>query len=277
MTISTRNRILGAGILFSAIPIVAVVLFIKDIYALYPSLTALAFRRSQGLIQYLLVPFFPPAAHASLAAVLTALAYAFISTGLIYYFFEKTQSPEILFFALFTASFSAEGARIVLPLVQGRELPQAYAVMAARILFFARQMGMFSIFMAGVYAAGLEFQKHGSLVLILAAVSLTMATGIPMDGLSWDSAMTIIPGYGTMFSNVDKGIYIITFLSFAIAAYTKGSREYMETTIGSVLVFIGRDGLLHADTWIAVPAAITALIAGTWLISTRLHRYYLWL
>ncbi len=277
MTISTRNRILGAGILFSAIPIVAVLLTLKDIHVLYPALADLASRRSQGLLQYLVVPLMPPSAHAPLAALITALGYAFISTGLIYYFFEKTQSPEILFFALFTASFSAEGARIVLPLVQGRELPQAYVVMAARVLFFARLMGMFSIFIAGVYAAGLEFQKHGSLVLILAAVSLTMATGIPMDGLSWDSAMTIIPGYGTMFSTVDTGMYIITVLSFAIAAYTKGSREYMETAIGSVLVFIGRDGLLHADTWAAVPAAAAALIAGTWLISTRLHRYYLWL
>jgi hypothetical protein len=149
--------------------------------------------------------------------------------------------------------------------------------MAFRIIVFGRNFGLFALFTASVYATGLESQKTGNLILILFAAALIISTGIPLDGLTWNTAMVIVPGYASMFILMEISVALITVVGFFIAAYTKGSSEFFYTGIGAVLFFLGRDGLLNADTWIMVPLGAAALCAGTWLMATSLHRYYLWL
>jgi len=40
---------------------------------------------------------------------------------------------------------------------------------------------------------------------------------------------------------------------------------------------LGRDSLLRADTWIALGFGTLGLFFGSWLLTTRLHRFYLWM
>ena len=62
-----------------------------------------------------------------------------------------------------------------------------------------------------------------------------------------------------------------------LAAWSRSSREFMLIGVGVILAFLGRDLLLNADTWEALPAGLLFLVTGTWLICTRLHKVYLWL
>jgi hypothetical protein len=206
-----------------------------------------------------------------------AVVYALVTTILIYYFFEKTQSPEILFFAFFVLSFAFEGARTMIPLKQAYDLPAVFLVMGTRVLLFGRYFGIFSLFTASVYASGLEIQKQGYVVFILAAATLMIALGVPVDGLSWDTSLAMLSGYMGMFRVVELGIVLITMMSFFISAYSRDSREYIFVGVGSLLVFLGRNMLLNADTWITPLPALVFLILGTWFICTQLHRVYLWL
>jgi hypothetical protein len=80
-----------------------------------------------------------------------------------------------------------------------------------------------------------------------------------------------------MFTLVEIGIILITMVSFFISAYTRGAREYLYIGLGAVLVFIGRNLLLAADTWVTPFPGLAALAAGTWFICRQLHRVYLWL
>jgi hypothetical protein len=66
-------------------------------------------------------------------------------------------------------------------------------------------------------------------------------------------------------------------LSFFISAYSRGSPEYILIGIGSFLVFLGRNLLITADTCVTPLPGLLSLIAGTWLICTKLHKVYLWL
>jgi hypothetical protein len=209
--------------------------------------------------------------------MLSSVLYAFITTILIYYFFEKTQSPEILFFAFFVTSFAFEALRVMVPLMTVNDLPGVYLVMASRVLLIARYFGVFSLFAASVYAAGLGEQKQGNIVFIIAIAAMIIALGVPVDGLAWDSTLMTVHGYASMLKMVEVGIVLITAASFFISAYSRGSKEYIFIGIGSLLAFLGRLILLTADTWITPLPGLALLAAGTWIICVQLHRVYLWL
>jgi hypothetical protein len=114
-------------------------------------------------------------------------------------------------------------------------------------------------------------------VIIILVATLVIALGMPLDGLSWDSSLSMLSGYPSMFLLVELGITLITTVSFLVSAYSRGSREYIFIGIGSLLVLIGRNMLLGADTWLTPLPALAILGLGTWFICGQLHRVYLWL
>jgi hypothetical protein len=75
---------------------------------------------------------------------------------------------------------------------------------------------------------------------------------------------------------VEGGLLVLTVISFFIAAHTRSDKEYIFIGIGSLLAFLGRNALLHADAWITLPG-LAVLAVGTWFFCTKLHRVYLWL
>jgi len=87
----------------------------------------------------------------------------------------------------------------------------------------------------------------------------------------------MVIGYTSMFRLIDAGTALITAISFFIAAWSRGPQGYIFIGAGSVLVFLGRNILLNADTWVGLPLGLPLLAVGTWLICTNLHRIYLWL
>jgi hypothetical protein len=277
MTLINRNYIFKAGIFVSIAAVAGIAVLSIGVIPQYSLLMPLAARRTAGIIQNLIGHFLLPSPYVPFVTMASSVCFSLIAIILIYNFFEKTQAPEILFFAFFVLSFSFEAARIMIPLGQLHEFPIVYRIIASRILLFGRYFGLFALFAASVYAAGMGMQKQGSIILILAIAALVIALGIPIDGLSWDSSLSLMYGYASMFKMVDTGIILITMASFLVSAYTRGSREYVLIGAGSVLVSLGRSLLLGADTWITPLPALLLLGVGTWFICNQLHKVYLWL
>ena len=246
-------------------------------YPAFPEVTALAAQRSGGLIQKLVENLSEPSPDVPFWTMIIAVAYSLISITLIYYFFEKTQSPEILFIGFFVISLVFEFARIVIPLKNLFPLPAVLIVSAARILLFGRYFGLFSLFAAGVYASGLDAQKQEPFLLLLILAAMIIAMNVPIDSLSWDSTFVFLSAYKPMFFVIETGIIVITILSFFVSAYIRGSRSYVLIGIGVFFEFAGRSILLNSDTWITPLPGLMILIAGTWFACSRLHLEYLWL
>ncbi|GHU60881.1 hypothetical protein FACS189445_1640 [Spirochaetia bacterium] len=276
MTLSVRNIYFRAGITLSLLALVTGLSLSVFLFPVYPQVAAAAVRTAGG-IQTLAAHLSAPHPYVPLVTMLSMVIYAFISMILIYYFFEKTQSPEIFFFALFVGSVAFEALRVMIPLAAVKGLPGAYPVMASRLLLFARYFGVFSLFASSVYAAGLGVQKQGNIVFITVIAAMILALGVPVDGLNWDSSLIMLCGYSSMLKMVDVGILLITAVSFFISAYSRGSREYIFIGIGSLLALWGRSILLTADTWFTPLPGMALLAAGTWIICVQLHRVYLWL
>jgi len=277
MTLSLRNNFFRGGIILAALSLSIIITGGYFAFHACPQAAASAAIRSRGIIQNFIEGITNPSAYVPYWTILGAAVYSLISIILIYYFFEKTQSPEILFFGFFVISMSFEFTRIMVPLKEVYQFPAMYLITASRVLLFGRNFGLFSLFAASVYAAGLDEQKQQTIFLLLVLAALIIALNVPIDSLVWDSTFMLWNGYSSMFVLVDAGIMAVTVITFFISAYTRGSKSYIFVALGAALTFAGRNIVLNSDTWVTLLPGFLVLIAGTWFVCARLHREYLWL
>jgi len=277
MTLSDRNNIFKAGIVLSVLCLAICAAGTIKLIPAYASMEEEIARRSGGIFQALVGKYADAAPLSAHFCIFALVLYSFFSIIFIYYFFEKTQSPEILFMVFFAVSFSVESLRLVVPLGHIREIPSLYLILSSRAILFGRFFGLFSLFAASLYAVGYEAERQRNVILVSIIVALVMALGAPVDTQTWDSSLNMSNGFTSMFRFIEIGVLIITTVSFFIAVRQRGSREFAFIGIGSVLAFLGRSVLLYADTWAGLPAGLVFLAAGTWLICARLHKIYLWL
>jgi len=276
MTLLARNNCFKGGIFLATLSLALVITGGYLAFPAFPDAAASAAARSRGIIQRITEEIAGSSPYIPYWTMLGAAAYAFISIILIYLFFEKTQSPEILFIGFFVISMTFELARLVVPLKSVLPLPATYLSAASRILLFGRYFGLFSLFAASVYAAGLNAQKQQNIIFMVVLASMIIPINVPIDSLVWDSTLMLRRGYGTLLLLVELAIMAITILTFIISAYTRGSRRYIFIGIGILLIFAGKNILLYSNTWITLVPGLIILAAGTWLVCSLLHLEYLW-
>lgn len=277
MTLSGRNRLIILGILWSALILVVFSFFAVQTFSVFPKISELAKNRSYGFFHSLMIPFFKVHSYTPLISILFCLLYSFAASITIFVLFEKTQAPEILFFANFVLSLSLEMSRMAIPLISFYDTSLTYAVFTGKILLFSRLFGLFSLFLASIYAAGMEMKRYGILLILNAAICLALASGVPIDSMNWDTALTPLYGFIDMFFLIEATIVGITILSFFISIKNKSSKDYVYVSLGILLVLLGRDILIHADTLLEPVIAVFILAFGTWMYCKNLHQYYLWL
>ena len=277
MSLSTRNLIFKLGIVFSLLCLLIGIAASSKVTPIYAQMETEITRRPEGFLQAFIEKFTDAELLAAHCGIVASVLYSLLSIIFIHYSFEKTQSPEILFVAFFAASFSLEALRLILPLKWVYEIPSLYVLAASRVILFGRYFGIFSLFTASVYATGFRVQKQRNVITITTVITLIIVLGFPIDTQTWDSSLNMINGYLSVFSLIEMGTFLIATISFFIAAWSRGSREFIFIGVGIVFAFLGRNLLLNADTWEALPVGLLFLVTGTWLICTRLHKVYLWL
>ena len=277
MTLKTRNNFFKGGIGFAVFSLGFILIGGYYAFPVYSGEIADEILRSRGIIQRLINGIAAPNAFVPYFTMIGAAIYSLVSLIFIYHFFEKTQSPEILFFGFFVISMSSEFARLIIPLSNFYHFPALYLITSFRVLLFGRYFGLFSLFMAGVYAAGFDIQKQQTILPILVLAAMVIAINVPVDSLVWDSTYLLMNGYGTMFLILEAGILLVTIVTFLISAFTRSSANYAYIGLGAFLAYTGRSILIDSDTWITPIPGLLLLAAGTWLVCTRLHREYLWL
>ncbi|MDR2470668.1 MAG: hypothetical protein LBD09_00985 [Treponema sp.] len=277
MTAAQRNLYFKGAVLVSACCLAALVFWGGRLAPFYAELQAEALHRSPGLLQALAARFAAPSAPVPLVSVMVSVVYALAASALVLYFFEKTLSPEILFFDLFALSFVFETIRIMPPLGQIYPFPSVLLILGGRLLIFGRFFGVLSLFASSVYAAGLDMQKQGQVIIAMIIAILVVVLRVPVNSQSWDSTLTMLSAYSSMFRFAEDALMGITVVSFLVAARVRGTGDYVFIALGAFLAFVGRALLIGADTWIALAPGAVFLAGGTWFITVRLHRVYLWL
>jgi hypothetical protein len=272
MTLAQRNLLFKAGVFLSACCILLLLALTGKLLPLLPEYSEAAARSS-----HLILRFFTVVPQIPCVLLFTAVLYALLVSIVVLVYFEKTQTTELLFVGLFAVSFVFEMWRLMVPLKDFYNISPFMLIFGTRMLIFSRLFGSLCLFISGVYAAGLEMQRQGGIIIGIIIAIMMISFKIPVNGFSWDTSYTMLYGYRIMLRSAEVILMIITGMSFLIAAYTRGIPDYRFIALGSVLVFFGRSLLFAADTWLTPLPAVIMLGAGTWIIVARLHQIYMWL
>jgi hypothetical protein len=275
MTLSERNALFKAGILFCFI---ITLLVIAASYIIIPFYSVMEENtRPVSLLQTISGWFLKSNNYAVHVSLIMAVLFSFIGIILIHFFFERTTAPEILYISLFTVTFSFEILRLIFPLHLIYTFPSFYLIGSTKVLIFARYFSVFSLFTASLCAAGLEIQKTRNIIMAIFIAVVALTFGIPVDTESWDTSFNIVNGFTYIFRMIDMVIFIATVITFFAAAKVRGSREYIYIGIGAAFAFSGRNILIGTDNWTGPIIGILLLSFGTWFICSKLHKIHLWL
>ena len=281
MTLSIRNLFFKIGIFFCALvlllTLVASFLTISNSTEIQELLFGDNCRRPSFIFNVLTGSFLGNSYLAVHVVLILTSLFSFVAMLLIHSFFERTITSELLFITFFTVSISFEVFRLFLPLQLLLNFPFYYLRYSARVLLFARFFGIFSLFTAGLYAAGLDGQKNRYAVFILVVTALIIPIGVPIDAHLSHTNFNLIHGNVLMFRMIEIIVFIITIISFFIAAKIRSSKEYVSTAVGVMLALIGRYILLSTDNWIGAVQGILLLSFGTHYLCSKVHKIHLWL
>ena len=276
MTLSDRNTFFKAGIFLCAVIILLMLAASFLIVSSYPNIEENS-RRPNEFFRIITGWILGNSYYAVYTALALAAIFSFIVMIVIHSFFERTPAPEILYIAFFAISLSFETLRLFLPLHLIYNFPSFYLRITVRVLLFARFFGIFSLFTAGLCAAGLNVQKYRNAIFINIIAVLAVTLGVPIDVHTWDTGFNFISGFPTTFKMIEILVFITTVVSFLIAAKTRDSKEYVYVALGVVFALIGRSVFLGTDNWIGVAFGITLLIIGIWFLCAKVHKIHLWL
>lgn len=277
MTVTARNRVMILLFLIT-IPLVLLLgLRIPAIVAGVDVFSSMGVQRSQGLFQTAGGFLFSRSALAVLVSALYLPLFSALAQANLYWHFEKTPVPEVFYLSLFLGSLAPESLRGLFISSFSQPLPMAWTLVLGRILVFARMFGLFSFFAASLVACNQDFRKHGRGSFAIVGVSILLASGLPLDTLSWLSTATPVPLFRDMLFIIETVILLLTCLSFLASSFIREAPELRSLAVLALLVVLGRDALLYGDSYASMGFGAVCLSVGFLFMARRIHRYYLWI
>ncbi len=274
MTLVSRNR------LFLLLFVLAVAFIITTTGIFIMALTRggiLVPQDSQPLFQ---MPQAPLLAGNFFAAILSAMVltlYSPVVLGVALVNFEKTRSPEIIFFSLFAFACLFEGIRIWL-LVLNLWANNSYLyILVGRLLFFGRALAVVNLVALALLSLELENKQNIEMnLLIVVSLAALLARLMPIDTLVVPSSYSIRFGYEKLFLMVAAATTAAGFLAMLHQGHNLDSREYLRVSLGFLLLSCGYLLLTQTDCILALSGGSVLITVGSVIFLLNLHRFHKW-
>ncbi len=267
MTVSVRNRVLLASVLFCVALLIAFAVGIGGIYRVRAN--------GQGLPALLQNPMTRQTI-LTLCRLAAMVVYS-VGAGLaLQRFFRKTVSSEMFFFIFFVISLSFEAFRAGPLLLELSSQPSYYGTVLTRVVEFSRFFGVFCLFISGLYATGIDYPKFEVVLGTALLVAFALAFSIPVDSSTFLPTLMYRIGGGDQILFVFLALELFAVLNFLLAAYLRRAKDYLILALGLTAAIVGEDLLLFVAWSPAAALGLVLLVAGTIVFGNRTHAIYLW-
>jgi hypothetical protein len=190
--------------------------------------------------------------------------------------FRRVNSPEIYFVALFLMTACVELARVAVPLSELLAAPAAIPVIVTRMVVFARILGSLALFAAGVYAAGADYPRIGSISLLLAALSFVIIYFVPVDNSVPTASFLFVTGGRGQIDFLIGFLSLGTILNYAIG-WLRGYHDQSPWLVVSAASLVaGKEIVLHLSSPVMLGVGLLLVAAGVFGIVLVNRAYYLW-
>lgn len=202
--------------------------------------------------------------------------YAALTLCLILNSFRTTVSAEIYFFSFWVLSLGFEVLRLVIFGLAAANGSPYWQIIVTKVLLFARYSGYLFLFASGLYAAGFRSEKLGSVAAIILAISVGLATAVPVNTGSYAPSLELRAGYAELHVAFFLVASLVTVTDYLYAVRSTGEASFRPVAFGSAAFLLGRQLLVSQWNPFALVAGFALLAMGSWLFISRLHAYYLW-
>ncbi|MCR4713402.1 MAG: hypothetical protein K5751_03375 [Treponemataceae bacterium] len=271
MTLNYRNRLMKTVsiISFSQL-IVFAALFIYR-YATEKTIpfeyTALTFDTSS--VKLFIETLIQPYSFAALAATAILAVYTPVTCMVISYVFEKTQSPEILYFLGFLVGCMIETFRLCIPLFDLWNGYSEFLIYIGKLVFAGRILTVLSLLFSAVFSSDDKIQEADRNLIIAVVVSVVFATAVGIDTRTILPSMMVNTSFQSFFTFARIFIAAMTVIAFLFNKKTK-------TMLSYAVLFSGYICLTISENIITTTLGFILLWIGTETYFRGLHNYYLW-
>jgi len=267
MTVSVRNNVLLASLLFCVALLVAFAIGVGGLYLAKAAGQSLSTLLENQLHRRTMLTLYR----------LAGLLVYSVGAGLaLQRFFRKTASSEMFFFVFFVISLSFEAFRAGPLLLELSSQPSYYGTVLTRMVEFSRFFGVFCLFISGLYATGIDYPKFETVLGIALFVAFALAFSIPVDSSTFLPSLMYRIGGGNQILFVFLALELFSILNFLLAAYLRRAKDYLILALGLTAAIVGEDLLLFVSWTPAAAIGLALLVAGTIVFGNRTHAIYLW-
>lgn len=202
------------------------------------------------------------------------LIYVCVSVYYIYIEFEKTQSTEIIFFAVFLFGCLSESIRLCVPFFNLWHSLSTLLVFTGRVVIFGRTIAPLALLFDAVFSGTEQRQYVERNLIILFVVSIMISILMPLDTAIVLPNCCIRWGEGEAFLVIRLLILSVTAISLFINSFSLGNKE--KAPYGFLALAAGYEICCYASSYIAAGVGGILLFAGTAVYLASLHNQYLW-
>ncbi len=269
MTLSLRNAIIIAGTLIN---LILLTLFVAGLYYTF---NLFQFHQTSLHLSAFLQPALDNNGDILFMLLLQVLSLSAVLA--LYIQFRKTASPEIFFFLIFLLSLGMEGIRILPATAEILSIPAFFTSVVVRSLYFSRFLGLFSIFAAGLFANGMQYQKLSIAFGIILLTAFTLASTMPVTEsvLKSGAGIYLLNIFNIML--VMLTIQTLSVINFIVAWIRNNNRDYLWLALASLMLIAGFELSLRGEGIWYRAAGFGLVCIGTVLFSHRTHEVYLWI
>lgn len=201
--------------------------------------------------------------------------YAVFGGHVLRRYFRRTSATEVFFFTVFVLSTAFDLAKLGSVAVYLLDAPRTITLVVSRFVHFGRLFGLFALFFAGFYAAGVEYQKHGIVLLVSLGLAFGIAAVVPLDTVRPASSL-VFPVDGEIgYRTIVSVLYLLIPANF-IYGSAKRTPELLAPTVCVVAVIVGRELLFLMVSPLSIIVGGALLVLGTFFFGNRYHHLYLW-
>lgn len=275
MTLAVRNTLFAAGIAVASALLAAFAVFGYMIAfgGLEPPVSMISETQ-----QWLFISWRVPAQSAlnALIAVGVAGVVGLLAAVVSARIFRRVSSQEIYFLTVFFLTLTLEVLRLGQLLLPIYSLSNYYGMVITRVLLVGRLFGGLALFSAGIYNAGAEYPRVGTVSALLLMLSLLIVYLVPVDQQQLQATLVHLSG-------ADGGIgALLLFLGLgAIVNYAigwiKGYHERGGAVLVSVSMMVTGTVLIHyVPSLFAGMIASVLILSGATLFILLNRAYHLW-
>ena len=212
----------------------------------------------------------------SLINALLLAAYSVCVSFFILKTFQKTVSPEIFFFVFWLCSLSFEAIRPLHLFMAVQGASDSSLSILDRLYMGSKFLGLITIFISGLYAAGMRNEKQFSIIAVCVGISAALSSIMPVNTGIWAANLMFKLGYGRLVDGFSVAILLITIANYLIAVRVRGDKAYYYIAAGAALIVAGALVASRGASPLASLISLAAMAAGGFVYIYKLHSFYLW-